>query len=79
MPIYRLRCCGNEVEVVQGIDKDTPECPQCGAEMKKLPTSPAIITMRGAGGTRTYSKGYKEGYSKEYLKDVGEIPLRSVQ
>ena len=70
MPIYQYSCCGQEVELIQGLDKDTPKCPNCGADMKRLPTAPAIITIKGKDGTRTYSKGYKEGYIKDYQKDV---------
>ncbi len=66
MPIYLFGCCGMEVEVIQGIDKETPLCPDCGAEMKRLLTTPAIITIKDKGGTRTYSKGYKEDYAKDY-------------
>ena len=67
MPIYVFSCCGKKVEVVQGIDKDTPSCPDCGAKMEKLPTSPALIRVEGK---TVLSKGYKEGYTKEYAKDV---------
>ena len=70
MPIYQYRCCGKEIEVIQGYDKDASECPKCGVKMERLLTSPVMITIKGTGGTKTYSKGYKEGYSKEYLKDV---------
>lgn len=65
MPLYRFGCC-REVEVIQGIDKDTPLCPDCGAKMKHLPTSPAIITIKGKGGVRIHSKDYKEDYAKDY-------------
>ena len=72
MPIYRYRCCWREIEVIQGIDKDTPLCPNCGSKMKKLPTLPAIVRITGMGGSPIRSKGYKEGYSKEYLKSIQE-------
>ena len=67
MPVYRFCCCGNEVEAIQGIDKDTLKCPKCGAKMKKLPTFPAVIKMK-ADGIRDYPQGYKEGYAKEYRR-----------
>ncbi len=77
-PIYQYSCCGKEIEVIQGIDKDTPLCPHCGTKMQKLPSSPAIITIKGKGGVRAYSKGYKEGYARDYQKDVSPFePLKT--
>lgn len=70
MPIYIYCCCGKEIEVIQGLDKDTLMCPDCGTEMKRLPTFPSIIVVKGTGDVPTRSKGYKEGYSKEYLKST---------
>jgi len=72
MPIYRYKCekCLSEVETVQGLAGAAPLC--CGEAMVRQLTAPAIITIKGKGGTRTYSKGYKEGYSKEYLKSIGK-------
>jgi len=72
MPLYRFSCCGKEIEVIQGIDKDTPLCPDCGAEMKKLPSAPAIIKIVNEGGIRTHSKGYKEDYAKDYRRRLQE-------
>ncbi len=68
MPLYRFSCCDKEVEVLQGIDKDTPLCPDCGANMRHLPTCPAIITIKNEGGIKTHSEGYKQGYSDEYKR-----------
>jgi len=72
MPIYRYKCekCESVVELVQGLTGVTPLC--CGRAMVKQLTAPAIITIKDKGGTRTYSKGYKEGYSQEYLKSIGK-------
>jgi len=72
MPIYLFSCCGREVEVIQGIDKDSPLCPDCGAKMKRIPTAPAMITIKDKGGNRKYSKGYKEGYAKNYQRRLQE-------
>jgi len=70
MPIYLYKCevCGSKVEMVQGITGAVPFC--CGKSMTKLPTSPAIIRIKGMGGKLARNRGYKEGYSKEYLRDV---------
>ena len=72
MPLYIYGCCGREIEVIQGIDKDSPECPDCGAKMKRLPTSPAIITIEWQKGVRSRSKGYKEDYAKDYRRRLAE-------
>ena len=72
MPLYVLGCCGKEIEVIQGIDKNTPICPDCGARMERLPTSPALIAMKGNGGTRSYPRGYKEDYAKDYRRRLQE-------
>ena len=69
MPIYDYKCeCGCELEIYQMMGDKPPVCGKCGGDMIKKPTSPAIIrTISGHIPVR--SKGYKEGYSKEYLKD----------
>jgi len=72
MPIYLYGCCGKEIELIQGIDKETPECPDCGAKMKRLPTRPSIITIKDGGGIRTHSRGYKEDYAKDYRRRLAE-------
>ena len=70
MPIYILVCerCQNKVEEFLGMDEANPRC-SCGGEMYKAITSPATITVKN-GRYPVRSKGYKEGYSKEYLRDV---------
>lgn len=70
MPIYLYQCeeCGRELELVQTIGGKYPMC--CDSSMDKLPTSPSLVRFEGKGGTRTFSKGYKEGYAKEYQKDI---------
>jgi len=69
MPIYEYYCkCGNELTEIQGIGEDAPLCPKCGGDMNKKVSSPALIRIPW-GNILPRSKGYKEGYSKEYLKD----------
>lgn len=70
MPIYLYQCekCGTKLEIRQGIHEGIPPC--CGVAMKKVPTAPSIIRTMGTNKTRTYSKGYKQGYSKDYLKSM---------
>ena len=79
-PLYRFGCCDKEIEVIQGIDKENPLCSECGIPMQKLLTSPAIITIRGKDGIRSYPRGYKEDYAKDYrrrLQDRQEAKVLS--
>jgi len=75
MPLYEYRCpnCNSEKELLQGMEsKEGILCDKCGVGMIKKPTCPAIIKISGIGGYPIRSKGYKESYSQEYLKDVPE-------
>ena len=72
MPIYCFKCCGEELELIRGIDEDTPNCPDCGAKMQKLPTSPAMIIIEWQKGVKTHSKGYKDDYAKDYRRRLAE-------
>lgn len=65
---YRCEGCGNIIEILQRGDEKSPMC--CDRTMKKLLSFPAIIKIKDAEGNRIYSKGYKAGYSKEYLKSI---------
>lgn len=67
MPIYEYQCeeCKGIVEKIQSFDSDAPLC--CGVAMSRLPTLPAKINIKG-----THSKGYKEGYAKEYRRRLQE-------
>lgn len=70
MPLYIYRCdkCDLEIEKIQGIEEATPKCGVCGGNMVKAITSPAIVRVPW-GKVIPRSKGYKEGYAREYLKD----------
>ena len=61
MPIYAYKCeCGLEIEKVQKIGENATLCPECGAPMKKMPTFPAMVKMKGEGGypsRRKFVKG----------------------
>lgn len=68
MPIFLFGCdrCGGEREAIQSFASNAPIC--CGAPMVRLPACPAIIEIKGAGGVKAHSKGYKEGYAKNYRR-----------
>jgi len=70
MPIYEYICeCGCELEVFQEMGGEAPVCPECGGAMRRGCGSIAILNVKTAGIT-PHSKGYKEGYKKEYLKST---------
>ncbi len=71
MPVYQFKCeCGNKTETIQPLDWQPPKCEKCGAVMVKELTAPTLIQIKHKGGYPIRSKGYKEGYSKEVLRDV---------
>lgn len=61
MPIYELRCvCGQETEVILGMNETPANCQSCGAAMVKQPTFPAMVRIKGEGGypsRRKYFRG----------------------
>jgi len=67
MPIYLYECerCDKWIQVIQSLSGEPPIC--CNEAMRRLPTFPAKIGMKGI-----HSQGYKEGYSKEYLRRLEE-------
>lgn len=75
MPIYEFYCeCGCEVEKIQtGIEP--PTCEKCGGVMQKKFSPIAMFKIKWDGLT-TRSKGYREGYKKEYLKSKNQEAWR---
>lgn len=68
MPLYEYKCdkCGKRVEILQRVsDKPYAHCPNCGGDMKKLFSSPAI-QFKGSGFYKTdyASKPASTGESK---------------
>jgi putative FmdB family regulatory protein len=63
MPIYEYECrsCGKRTELLQRMD-DAPlaACPQCGGEVKKLFSAPAV-QFKGSGWYVTDYAGKKGG------------------
>jgi predicted nucleic acid-binding Zn ribbon protein len=51
MPIYSMMCpnCKDEKDVFQQTGKPML-CKECGIEMVKLPTYPAMVKVKGSGG-----------------------------
>ncbi|HEX7831787.1 MAG TPA: FmdB family zinc ribbon protein [Thermoanaerobaculia bacterium] len=66
MPIYEYQCvsCKQREEIIQKIsDPPLAQCPQCGGEMKKLISSPAI-QFKGSGFYKTdYPSASSKGSS----------------
>jgi putative FmdB family regulatory protein len=80
MPLYEYQCaqCGERVEILQKIsDPPYSHCPKCGAEMKKLISSPAI-QFKGSGFYKTDYASPKptesKGESKSDSKSDGKSP-----
>ena len=51
MPLYEYRCsdCGNSLEVIQKFSEEPLQtCPECGGQMEKLLSAPAI-QFKGTG------------------------------
>ncbi len=68
MPIYEYQCsqCKERHEIIQRISEAPPaHCPQCGGEMKKLISSPAI-QFKGSG---FYKTDYPSARSKQSSSD----------
>ena len=68
MPLYEYKCqkCGENVEAIQRIaDPPYTICPQCGGELKKLFSAPAI-QFKGSGFHITdYPRAGSKSESKE--------------
>jgi putative FmdB family regulatory protein len=65
MPIYEYQCqsCGKRTEVLQRMDEaPLAACPQCGGEVKKLFSAPAV-QFKGSGWYATDYAGKKGGGS----------------
>ena len=71
MPLYEYECinCKERVEIIQRMsDPPYSHCPKCGAEMKKLISSPAI-QFKGSGFYKTdYAKSETKSESKSETK-----------
>jgi len=55
MPLYEYECtnCKERTEILQRVsDSPSAQCPKCGADMKKLISSPAI-QFKGSGFYKT--------------------------
>ncbi|HEX2224028.1 MAG TPA: FmdB family zinc ribbon protein [Thermoanaerobaculia bacterium] len=74
MPIYEYQClsCGKRTEQLQRLD-DPPlaACPQCGGEVKKLISAPAV-QFKGSGWYVTDYAGKKGGGASASKSDKSE-------
>lgn len=65
MPIYEYEClqCGKRTELLQRMDEaPLATCPQCGGEVRKLLSAPAV-QFKGSGWYVTDYAGKKGGSS----------------
>jgi putative FmdB family regulatory protein len=73
VPLYEYKCtqCGEQVEIIQKIsDPPYAHCPNCGGEMRKL-LSPPALQFKGSGF-------YKTDYaSKPAPKSEGSAETKS--
>lgn len=74
MPIYEYRCvaCGREIEVIHGIHAEGPsECDVCGAPMRKLVSTSAIV-FRGGGWAKKDARDSRSAKSADKAASEGE-------
>lgn len=80
MPLYEYECtnCKERVEVIQRIsDPPYTHCPKCGAEMKKLISSPAI-QFKGSGFYKTdYASSKPTSTSSESKSESSSSTTKS--
>lgn len=72
MPLYDYRCkeCGNEIEVMHGIDGVGPNtCEVCGGVMKKALSTPAIH-FKGSGWAK---KDYQAATKAKAKSDKADV------
>ena len=74
MPTYEYRCrdCGHSFDIVQKMSDDqVTHCPECGGELRKVFTAPAI-SFKGSGfyATDHGSKGKKPAGDTSEKKDT---------
>ena len=79
MPLYEYECinCKERVEIIQRVsDPPYSHCPKCGADMKKLISSPAI-QFKGSGFYKTDYASSKPGESKSETKSESKSETKS--
>jgi len=79
MPLYEYECtsCKERIEVIQRVsDPPHTQCPKCGAEMKKLISSPAI-QFKGSGFYKTDYASSKPSESKSESSSTTKSETKS--
>jgi putative FmdB family regulatory protein len=79
MPLYEYECinCKERVEIIQRLsDPPYSHCAKCGAEMKKLISSPAI-QFKGSGFYKTDYASSKPSESKSDSKSESKGESKS--
>jgi putative FmdB family regulatory protein len=71
MPIYDYACqsCGRRIELMHGVNASGPgACEQCGGQMRKLLSPPAIV-FKGSGWAKKDARSGKAGSSAKSGSD----------
>jgi putative FmdB family regulatory protein len=78
MPLYEYECtsCKERTEILQRANEPPSQCPKCGAEMKKLISSPAI-QFKGSGFYKTDYASSKPSESKSESKSDSKSDSKS--
>ena len=57
MPLYDIECiCNYKDEIYLKLDQETPRCPKCGEQMKKMIAATTFILKGGCWACDGYSK-----------------------
>ncbi len=79
MPIYEYEClqCGKRTELLQRMsDAPLATCPQCGGEVRKLISAPAV-QFKGSGWYVTDYAGKKGGGSSSKSESASSTPAKA--
>jgi putative FmdB family regulatory protein len=60
MPTYEYQCeaCKNEFTAMHKISETAPKCPNCGGDVRKMISAPAVHSGGGARNEAALSQGH---------------------
>jgi putative FmdB family regulatory protein len=72
MPTYEYQCtdCEHRFEIWQSVGEAAPQCPECGAEVRKI-FHPVRVIYKGSGFYITDSRAEKTGKSGKSGEEGG--------